>query len=75
MGKPIFEVSLQWYTNKVGFQLGGRLECDFNMIFSYESNWSPLMIISGILLCGIEGSYVPFNLVVDPCDHGIHFNI
>ena len=52
--------------------MGGSLECIFNTICGCESKWSPVMIIIGIIFCGIEGLYVPLDLFVDPHDHAIY---
>ena len=72
---PIFEVSLQWQTNKVRCHLDISLECRFNTIYGFESKWCPLLFISRILFYCIESPCMLLALVVDKNDHVIHLAI
>ena len=69
MRKPKLEVS------PVGCQLGISLECRLKAICGYQSKWSPVVIIIGVLLCVIESSYVLFALFVNTHCHAIHITI
>ena len=44
--------------------MSDSLECVFGTICGDESKWYLVLIIGGIIICGIEGAHVSLDLII-----------